>query len=107
MNKNWIIALVLILAVVVVFAACKGNESEEITTQSTTQSSTPSVTEPASDTESDDTDLELIPGDDLIISDSDYNDEGALVIGGDSSNDSFDNSGEDSISWEEIVGKNS
>ncbi len=111
MNKSWIIALVLILAVVVVFAACKGNESEEITTQPTTQPTTqseaPSATEPVSDTESDDTDLELIPGDDLIISDDDYNDEGALIIGGNTSDNSFDNSGEDSISWDEIIGKNS
>ena len=46
--KKWIIALVLILAVVIVFAACKGNEKEETPSQTPTQS-----TEPASNDESD------------------------------------------------------
>ena len=41
------------------------------------------------------------------LSDDDYNDEGALIIGGNTSDNSFDNSGEDSISWDEIIGKNS
>ena len=102
MNKSWIIALILILAVVVVFAACKGNEGEEITTQPTTQSEAPSATEPASDIETDDTDIDLVPGDGLIIPDDDYNDEDALIIGGNSSGNFFNNTGEDSISWDEI-----
>ena len=97
--KKWIIALVLILAVVIVFAACKGKDAEEPSTQPTTES----TTEPVSDTESNDIGLEIIPGDDLIISDEDFNDENAIIIGGGSS----ENSGEDTIDWAEIKGKNS
>ena len=96
--KKWIIALVLILAVVVVFAACKGNGKEETPSQTPTQS-----TEPASNDESTDDELELIPGNDLVISDEDFNDENTIIIGGGSN----DNSGEDSIDWSEIKGKNS
>lgn len=97
--KKWIIALVLILAVVIVFVACKGNDVEEPSTQPTIESTTDS----AGDTESNDDELELIPGDDLVISDEDFNDENAIVIGGGSS----DNAGEDSIDWSEIKGKKS
>ena len=97
--KKWIIALVLILAVVVVFAACKGNDVEEPSTQPTTES----TTEPVSDTESTDDEFELIPGDDLVISDEDFNDENTIIIGGGSS----ENAGEDSIDWSEIKGKKS
>ena len=106
MNKNWIIALVLILAVVVVFAACKGNENEE-TPQSTTQteSTIDTSTESTTEVESDD-ELNLIPADDLIIPDGDFSDEGALIIGGNSSDNelsfSSNNSGEDHISWDEL-----
>ena len=97
--KKWIIALVLILAVVVVFAACKGNDVEEPSTQPTTES----TTGPVSDTESTDDEFELIPGDGLIISDEDFDDENVLIIGDGSSVDS----GEATIEWSEIIGKNS
>ncbi|MBQ4572751.1 MAG: hypothetical protein IJA80_05690 [Clostridia bacterium] len=97
--KKWIIALVLILAVVIVFAACKGNEKEETPSQTPTQS-----TEPASNDESTDDELDIVPGDDLIISDNEYHeDENPIIIGGGSA----DNSGEDSIDWSEIKGKKS
>ena len=110
MNKNWIIAMVLILAVVVVFAACKSNEKEEVTTQSTTQSTTQPIIEETdeitNETETDDGELELLPGDDLIIPEGDYSDEGALIIGGNSSDNTLDfssnSSGEDSIGWSDL-----
>lgn len=94
MNNKWIIALVLLLAVVVVFAACKGNEKEETPSQTPTQS----TTEPVTDDE-----LEILPGDDIVVSDDDFKGENVIVIGGDSSG----NTGEDTISWDEIVGKKS
>jgi hypothetical protein len=96
MNKNWIIALVLLLAVVVIFAACKGNDGDETTTESTTQPTTASVI-----TSEPDEDLELVPGEDLVINDEGFNSDDVLIFGEDSSSQG----GEDSLSWEEIKRK--
>ena len=93
MNNKWIIALVILLAVVVVFAACKGNEVEEPATQSTTESTTELTND----------DIEVIPGDELILNDEAFTDGNAIVIGGGST----DNTEEDGIDWSEIKGKNS
>ncbi len=93
MNNKWIIALVILLAVVVVFAACKGNEAGEPATQSTTESTTELTND----------DIEVVPGDELILNDEAFTDGNAIVIGGNSA----DNSEEDGIDWSEIKGKNS
>ena len=97
MNNKWIIELVILHAVVVVFAACKGNESEETTTQPTTESTTASAGDNSSN------DIEVIPGDELILNDEAFTDGNAIIIGGGDANSSE----EDSISWDEIKGKKS
>lgn len=93
MKNKWIIALIVLISVVVVFAACKGNDVEETTTQPTTESTTENVGE----------DIEVIPGDELILNEDALTDGNDIIIGG----DSVDSSEEDGIEWSEIKGKNS
>lgn len=93
MNNKWIIALIVLISVVVVFAACKGNDVEETTTQPTTESTTENVGE----------DIEVIPGDELILNEDALTDGNDIIIGGGSA----DSSEEDGIEWSEIKGKNS
>jgi hypothetical protein len=93
MKNKWIIALVILLSVVVVFAACKGNDSDDTTTQPTTESTTENVGE----------DIEVIPGDELILNEDALTDGNDIIIGGGSA----DSSEEDGIEWSEIKGKNS
>ena len=97
MNNKWIIALIVLISVVVVFAACKGNDVEETTTQPTTESTTESTTENVGE------DIEVIPGDELILNEDALTDGNDIIIGGGSA----DSSEEDGIEWSEIKGKNS
>lgn len=99
--KKWIIALVLILAVVIVFVACKGNEKEETPSQTPTQS-----TEPASNDESDsETKKTEIILDDLnddfndiqgTFDDLENTDKGNIIYFGDGENVT----GEPTIGWD-------
>ncbi len=107
MSKKWIIALVLLLAVVVVFAACRSKEVEEPTTEITTELTTAPTTEEqpteyvsADDEKTSESETLVITPGTGDFSDDDFDSGNGIQIG-----DPSDNSGASgSISWSEIVG---
>lgn len=102
MNKKIILLVAVLLIVAIVFAACKGKTDVEEPTESTTESKVESTNEPTSgeliigDISDEDFNT-LIPG---TFEDGDMSGEGVIHVGGDSN----ESSGEDSISWSEVVG---
>ncbi len=106
MNKKIILAVAILLIVAVVFVACKGKGDVEEPTESTTKSTTESKTEPTTvdleiyDMSGDGVGTGIIPG---VIEEGDMSGDDIIHVGGDSNGQD----GEDSISWEEVVGKNS
>ncbi len=103
MNKKIILLVAILLIVAVIFVACKGNKDVEETTESTTESTTEtteSTTGSLLNDFSDDEDSFIIP--ELITDEDESSTDTGFYIGG-----ATDDGGEASISWEEIVGKNS
>ncbi len=97
MNKKIILVVAILLIVAVVFVACKGKEDVEATTESTTEAeeTTELILQDFSDG---DTPPAIIPE---IYNENTTAGEGdVIVIGGQEDGDT-----EDSISWDEVVGK--
>lgn len=98
MNKKIILLVALLLVVVIVFVACKG-KGDEKGTESTTESTTETTSGLVIGDISDGTGSSIIPE---IYNENDFSGEGDIIIGG-----GENNSGEDSIAWNEVVGNNS
>ncbi len=96
MNKKIILLVAVLLIVALVFVACKGNDNDESTTESTTEST---VAEVEINDMSDELDSDILSG---VIVEGDMSGEGIINVGGQESTD-----GEDSISWDEVIGNNS
>ncbi len=98
MNKKIILLVAVLLIVALVFVACKGKgDGDETTTEptvETTESTSPSIEiEDAGDA----LDSGILPG---VIVDGDMSGDGVINIG-----DQEEENSEDSIGWDEIIGK--
>lgn len=101
MNKKIILLVAVLLIVAIVFVACKGKGDVEETTESTTESTTEATSSKVEIGDVSDEELEIIVPE--VYDENAMSGEGVIHVGGDSG----EQSGEDSISWSEIVGKNS
>lgn len=95
MDKKWILAIILLLVVSLVFVACKGNDDVEDPTESTTESTTETTSgqfeiKPITDEEIGNS---LVPE----VNDGSFP-KGDIIIG------DGNTSGEDTISWNDVVG---
>lgn len=102
MNKKIILLVAVLLIVAIAFVACKGKGDVEEPTESTTESTTEPTTVDLEiyDMSDDGVGTGIIPG---VIEEGDMSGDDIIHVGGDSNGQD----GEDSISWEEVVGKNS
>ena len=97
MNKKIILVIAILLIVAIVFVACKGKDDIDENTESTTETTetTDLILQDFSDG---DTPPQIIPE---IYNENTTAGEGdVIVIGGQENSDT-----EDSISWDEVVGK--
>lgn len=92
MNKKIILLVAILLIVAVVFVACKGKGDDEKITESTTETTSEFVLHDYSD----DNDSPIIPE---LFDDEMVAGEGDIIFG-----DEENVQGEDSISWDEMVG---
>ncbi len=99
MNKKIILLVAVLLIVAIVFVACKSNGDVEEPTESTTESTTETTSGSLIGDISDGMDSSIIPE---IYNENAFSGEGDIIIGGQENN-----TGEDSIAWDEVVGNNS
>lgn len=92
MNKKIVLLVAVLLIVAVIFVACKGRDDVEEPTESTTESTSSRL---ELHDVSDELDSGIIP--DIYMEDDAWG-EGDIAIGGNSG----EQSGEDSIDWNEI-----
>lgn len=101
MNKKIILLVAVLLIVAIVFVACKGKNDAEETTESTTETTeSTSVNIELDDMSDGDFDMGIIP--EVYDENETVDMDNVIVIGGQENA-----TGEDSISWNEVVGKNS
>lgn len=98
MNKKIFLLVAILLIIAIVFVACKGKGDVEEPTESTTETTETTSGSLLNDM-SDGGDSLIIP--EIYDGNSFGDEDDVLVIGGDSN----ESSGEDSISWSEVVGK--